>query len=131
MAQNILKAGYPLVVFDVNKTAVEALTAKGAKSAATPRDVASQVQQLVTMLPSSPHVQDVYTSANGVLSGVKEGSLLIDASTIEPAVARNVTARAIERKVSMIDAPVSGGAKCSRHDCIGFTPPIYFLFSCP
>jgi len=109
MAQNILKAGYPLVVFDVNRTAVAALAAKGAKAAATPREVASQVQQLVTMLPSSPHVQEVYTSANGVLSGIKEGSLLIDASTIEPAVARSVISKAIERKVSMIDAPVSGG----------------------
>ncbi|ELR23250.1 3hydroxyisobutyrate dehydrogenase [Acanthamoeba castellanii str. Neff] len=109
MAQNILKAGYPLVVFDVNKGAVERLTSQGAKAAATPREVASQVHQLVTMLPSSPHVQEVYTSENGIFNGIKEGSLLIDASTIEPAVARGVIAKAAEHKVTMVDAPVSGG----------------------
>ncbi len=59
MASNILKAGYPLVVFDVNQTAVDNLVQKGAKSASSPKQVASQVDQLVTMLPSSPHVQEV------------------------------------------------------------------------
>lgn len=116
MAQNILKAGYPLVVFDVNKGAVERLTSQGAKAAATPREVASQVHQLVTMLPSSPHVQEVYTSENGIFNGIKEGSLLIDASTIEPAVARGVIAKASEHKVTMVDAPVSGGTLTELQD---------------
>jgi 3-hydroxyisobutyrate dehydrogenase len=109
MANNVLKAGYPLVVFDVNKDAVQPLISKGAKSASTPKELASQVEQVVTMLPSSPHVQQVYCGENGLLQGVKPGSLLIDASTIDPLIARDVIKKAKEHKVTMVDAPVSGG----------------------
>jgi len=109
MAQNILKSGHPLVVYDVNRRVVDRFAAHGAKAASTPKDVASQVDQLVTMLPSSPHVREVYLSEDGILNGARKGSLLIDASTIDPTVARSVIAKATEHHVSMIDAPVSGG----------------------
>jgi len=110
MASNLLKAGYGVVVYDVNPTAVEKLMEKGALSASTPRDVASQTDGVVTMLPSSPHVEEVYCHpTNGVLQAVKEGALLIDTSTIDPLVSRKVNAAAKKKHAVMVDAPVSGG----------------------
>ncbi len=64
---------------------------------------------VVTMLPSNPHVLEVYMGADGVFSKAKANALLIDASTIDPAVAQRVGARAAELRTRFLDAPVSGG----------------------
>ncbi|KAL6053216.1 3-hydroxyisobutyrate dehydrogenase [Balamuthia mandrillaris] len=117
MARNLVKAGYPVVVFDVssdntNRFLESANAAKPGHStaASSPKEVASRSSHIVTMLPSSPHVEEVYCSPeNGILAAAKQDSLLIDASTIEPAVARKISARAAEQNIHMIDAPVSGG----------------------
>jgi len=113
MAHNLAKAGFPLVVFDVSDAAVKVLKEKAGanvKSAKTPKEVASQVDQIVTMLPSSPHVQKVYGDAEtGIFKAVQPNSLLIDASTIDPNVAREVSKQAQHHKAVMVDAPVSGG----------------------
>jgi len=111
MAANLAKAGIPLVVNDVSEEAVNKLkqSHKDVRVAKTPKELASLVDQIITMLPSSPHVQEVYLSENGILSAVKEGSILIDASTIDPVVAREVSSKAASRKAMMVDAPVSGG----------------------
>jgi len=113
MAQNLIKNGHPLVVHDVNEASTKALQQKNqglVKIAKNPKDVASQVTTIITMLPSSPHVQQVYCNADtGILSVVKENSLLIDASTIDPNVARDVSQKAKEKKAILLDAPVSGG----------------------
>jgi 3-hydroxyisobutyrate dehydrogenase-like beta-hydroxyacid dehydrogenase len=115
MAANLLRAGHPLVVNDINSTAVQKLKDLSSqlktevKEAKTPKELASHVEYVITMLPSSPHVQQVYLADNGILSAVKSNSLLIDASTIDPNVSREVAKKASEKKASMIDAPVSGG----------------------
>jgi len=110
MANNLLKNGYPLVVHDVNETALKNMASnQNVKIAKTPKELASQVETVITMLPSSPHVQEVYTGANGLLSTLKANSLLIDTSTIDPSVAREVSSKVIAAKSVMIDAPVSGG----------------------
>jgi len=64
---------------------------------------------VITMLPSSPHVQEVYTGVNGILNTIKPNSLLIDTSTIDPSIAREVASKAAAANASLIDAPVSGG----------------------
>eukprot|EP01116_Phalansterium_solitarium_P024956 TRINITY_DN931_c0_g2_i1.p1 TRINITY_DN931_c0_g2~~TRINITY_DN931_c0_g2_i1.p1 ORF type:complete len:330 (-),score=111.71 TRINITY_DN931_c0_g2_i1:143-1132(-) len=110
MAANLAKHGHPLVVFDVNTAAVGRLQQlPDVRGAATPSEVASQVDVVITMLPSSPHVQSVYSAANGVFAGLRRGSLLIDTSTIDPTAARTVAAAAVSHGAAMIDAPVSGG----------------------
>jgi 3-hydroxyisobutyrate dehydrogenase len=111
MARNLIKAGHSIVAFDVQAASVERLVAAGGnvKAAASPKEVAQQVDTLVTMLPSSPHVQQVYEGAGGVLSALRPGTLCIDSSTIEPAVARSVAAAAAKAGGAMLDAPVSGG----------------------
>lgn len=100
----------------VSKTAVEDLVSKGAKSAAAAADVARDVDAVVTMLPSSPHVKSVYegsdgsgSSTPGLIAVAKKGTLLLDCSTIDPNVARSVNAAATAKGLKMLDAPVSGG----------------------
>jgi 3-hydroxyisobutyrate dehydrogenase len=109
MARNLVKAGHSLVVFDVVKPNVDALTTLGATAATSAKHAASQAELVITMLPSSPHVKSVYLSEDGVLAGVAKGVTLIDSSTIDPHSAREVAAAAAKHGNPMADAPVSGG----------------------
>ena len=109
MARNLLKAGHQLVVYDILPAAVEKLTQAGAKGASSLGQVAAEAELFISILPSSPHVKEVYLSANGVLSGIKPGVIIIDSSTIDPHTAREVAAGAEKKGISMLDAPVSGG----------------------
>jgi 3-hydroxyisobutyrate dehydrogenase len=109
MAQNLIKAGHQLVVYDVVQTAVDKFKALGQTIATSPKHAASQAELVITMLPSSPHVKSVYLGDNGVLAGAKSGTLLIDSSTIDPQTAREVATAATKQNNPMIDAPVSGG----------------------
>jgi len=109
MSKNLLKAGYDLVVCDIVKTAVDEVVAAGARVAATPKEVAKQVDIIITMLPNSPQVKQVVLGENGVIEGAKSGSIVIDMSSIAPLVSREVAGKLAEKGVAMLDAPVSGG----------------------
>jgi 2-hydroxy-3-oxopropionate reductase len=109
MARNLLKAGYFLVVHNRSRGAVQELSKEGAQMGMSPREVAARSEVLITMLPDSPDVELVYAGANGVFSGVKPGTLLIDMSSISPVVTRTLAAQAEQRGCDMLDAPVSGG----------------------
>eukprot|EP01125_Pyxidicula_operculata_P022389 TRINITY_DN9114_c0_g1_i1.p1 TRINITY_DN9114_c0_g1~~TRINITY_DN9114_c0_g1_i1.p1 ORF type:complete len:329 (+),score=59.94 TRINITY_DN9114_c0_g1_i1:36-1022(+) len=110
MAKNLMKAGKNLVVYDVSKEPLDQLKAEGAKIAKTPKELAQLSQTIVTMLPSSPHVQKVYTDdESSLIHGLSAGKLCIDASTIDPNIARQVSQRLQQVGVQMVDAPVSGG----------------------
>eukprot|EP00743_Colponemidia_sp_Colp-15_P002495 GILK01002706.1.p1 GENE.GILK01002706.1~~GILK01002706.1.p1 ORF type:complete len:330 (-),score=57.45 GILK01002706.1:31-1020(-) len=109
MASNLLKNGHSLVVYDLNKEAVNKLAQQGAKSASSIAELAQQVDTLITMLPSSPHVKSTYTSSTGIFANGRPGALLIDSSTIDPNVAKEVAAEAKSKHFKMVDAPVSGG----------------------
>jgi len=112
MANNLGKAGFPLVLHDVNAEAPEKLKGihkDNVRIVKNPKEVASFADQIVTMLPSSPHVQEVYLGANGILQAIKDNSLLIDTSTIDPDAARDVASKVASKKSVMVDAPVSGG----------------------
>lgn len=109
MAKNLLAAGYPLVVYDINRKPVDDLVAMGAGFADSPKDVAAQVDVVITMLPNSNHVKEVVTGENGVLAGAHKGQTIIDMSSIEPLVSRELAEIALQHGVQMLDAPVSGG----------------------
>ncbi len=109
MGKNLLKAGYELVVYDVTKAAVDDLVAAGAQTALNPKEVAKQVEYIVTMLPNSPHVKQVVLGENGVIEGAKAGTVVIDMSSIAPLVSREIAAKLAEKSIEMLDAPVSGG----------------------
>lgn len=109
MSKNLIKAGYELIVMDRNLSAVEEVVAVGARSAATPKEVAEQADLLITMLPNSPHVKEVVLGENGVIEGAKAGAVVVDMSSIAPLVSREVAAKLAEKGIEMLDAPVSGG----------------------
>ncbi|MFC5698782.1 3-hydroxyisobutyrate dehydrogenase [Pseudomonas sp. GCM10022186] len=110
MARNLLKAGHSLTVFDPAPQAVAALVELGARSVASPAEIARDgVAAIITMLPAAAHVKDVYLGADGLLANVRRGVLLIDSSTIDPLSAREVARQAEAQGNPMLDAPVSGG----------------------
>ncbi|HEY6200880.1 MAG TPA: 2-hydroxy-3-oxopropionate reductase [Candidatus Binatia bacterium] len=109
MARNLLKAGYPLLVHNRSRASVEELANEGVAPAANAYEVAAAADILITMLPDSPDVEQVYNGAEGVFKGARSGALLIDMSTISPVVARKLAADAERRGCEMLDAPVSGG----------------------
>lgn len=109
MTHNLNKAGYPLVVFDLNKDSVKEIVGIGAKEGANSAQVASSADIVITMLPDSPDVEAAYLGQGGVLDGVKKGTILLDMSTISPTMAIKVAKEAEKKGCVMLDAPVSGG----------------------
>jgi 2-hydroxy-3-oxopropionate reductase len=109
MAKNLLKAGYELVVFDINQEPVKELAAAGADVAENPKAVAEQTKVIITMLPNSPHVKAVVLGDQGVIEGVSAGSIVVDMSSIAPLVSQEVSKELAKKNVTLIDAPVSGG----------------------
>jgi 2-hydroxy-3-oxopropionate reductase len=109
MAHNLLKKGFSLVVHNRSRAAVRELVDAGAEEANSPADVARRTTRIITMLPDGPDVTAVLEGANGVFSAVQRNTILIDTSSIAPAVARSLAKHATERGGTMLDAPVSGG----------------------
>lgn len=109
MAKNLIKAGFELIVLDINKAVVEELKAMGAESADSGAELASKTKTMITMLPNSPEVKEVVLGKNGLIDGATAGSVLIDMSSIAPLASREIAAILAEKGVEMLDAPVSGG----------------------
>ena len=111
MAQNLLKAGFPLVVHSRSRGPVDELAQAGARAANTPREVAGLCDVLIAMLPNSPDVELVALGKDGIIDGARSGLIFVDMSTISPIVSQKV-GKALEAKgVRMLDAPVSGGER--------------------
>ena len=110
MAKNLMEAGYELVLYNrTRQKAGELAKESGAGVAESPKEVAESSDVIITMLPGPPQVEEVVAGEEGVLEGIKEGSLLVDMSTSSPVLARKLARIARERGVGMLDAPVSGG----------------------
>lgn len=106
MAQNLLKKGHQVVAFDVHAAAVRALADAGAKAAETPKAVAAQSEIVITMLPDAPDVERAALGRDGIVEGIRSGSVYVDMSTIDPATTRKVGAAMAAKGVAMIDSPV-------------------------
>ena len=109
MSKNLLKAGYPLVVYDIVTETVDEVVKAGAEKGTSPKDVAAKSDAIITMLPNSPHVKEVVLGKNGIIETMRPGSILIDMSSIAPLVSREVVVALAAKKIRMLDAPVSGG----------------------
>ena len=109
MAGHLLKAGYALVVHNRSRGSVDELVAAGATAAASPAEVARAATVIITMLPDTPDVERVLTAADGVLSTIQKGAVVIDMSSISPVVTERLATLVAEKGASMLDAPVSGG----------------------
>jgi 4-hydroxybutyrate dehydrogenase/sulfolactaldehyde 3-reductase len=106
MARNILNNGHRLIVTDVAPPAVASLTAAGATAGGSASDVAAQSEIVITMLPDAPDVERVALGTDGIVAGIRPGSIYIDMSTIDPDTTRNVGAAMAARGAAMIDSPV-------------------------
>ena len=109
MAKNLVKAGYDLIVYDIVDAAVKELGEAGAQTAASIAEVAQAADVIVTMLPNSPHVKEVVLGAGGVLENAKEGTIVVDMSSISPIASQEIAAECSKKGVTLLDAPVSGG----------------------
>ncbi|MHB8136550.1 MAG: NAD(P)-dependent oxidoreductase [Anaerolineaceae bacterium] len=109
IARNILKAGFPLVVYNRSQPAVIELVAEGASSVSSPAEVGEKVDVVFTNLPDSPDVEKVVLGENGIINSAKKGLIWVDNSTIKPAVTRQLATKLLEKGIMALDAPVSGG----------------------
>jgi 3-hydroxyisobutyrate dehydrogenase-like beta-hydroxyacid dehydrogenase len=109
MARNLLKGGHDVVAFSRTRASVDEVAGDGATAASSAREVGEQADVVILMLPDSPQVREVLDGDDGLLAGAREGSLVIDMSTISPVVTREIAAVCGERGIGWVDAPVSGG----------------------
>ena len=107
MANNLIKAGHQLCVYDVMPECMKAVPA--AKAAASALETLEGAEFVISMLPESRHVEALYLHEHKLIEHIPKSALVIDCSTISPASSRKVAAAAADRGIAMIDAPVSGG----------------------
>jgi len=109
MSKNLLKKGYELTVYDLVSARMEAVVKEGAEAARSSKEVAEKSDVVITIVPSSPHVREVILGKEGVLEGVRKGSIVIDMSTIDPVTSREISKLLADKGVKMLDAPVARG----------------------
>jgi 2-hydroxy-3-oxopropionate reductase len=109
MAKHVLSKGYALVAHNRSRASVDELASGGATPASSPADVAARSNVVITMVPDTPDVEQVLTGADGVLTALRPGSVVIDMSSISPVATKRLASLVAERGSAMLDAPVSGG----------------------
>ena len=111
MAGHLLDAGYSVTVWNRTRSKMAPLVERGGAAASSPREVAAASDITITMVADTPDVLDVILGPQGVVHGVRPGSVVVDMSTISPVATREIARRLAERDAEMLDAPVSGGEK--------------------
>jgi 2-hydroxy-3-oxopropionate reductase len=109
MATHLVSAGHHLTVHNRSRGAVDELVAAGATAAAWPAEVARASDVVITMLPDTPDVERVIAGDNGVLAGLKKGTVVIDMSSVSPVATERLAKMVADKGGAMLDAPVSGG----------------------
>lgn len=115
-----MKNNFNVVAYDVNAETLKTLQSEGANIASSPQEVAENARKIVSMVPASAHVKEVYCGTNGVLKAAQSGDVYIDASTIDPHVAKEVSALVATTGASMLDTPVSGGVTGAANGTLTF-----------
>ena len=110
MSLNLIKAGYPLTVYNRTRSKTADPAAKGATVADTPKEVAQRSSVVIVMVADSPDVEEVVLGENGVIEGIQNDAIVIDMSSIAPSVTRKIGGRLAEKGAHMLDAPVSGSS---------------------
>lgn len=109
MAANLLKAGFPVVVWNRTASHAQGVVKQGARLAASAREAAAAADFLITIV-SDPHaLEEVLWGTQGALEGLRKGSTYLDSSTVAPSLARRIGAECKDRGVKFLDAPVTGG----------------------
>ncbi|HEX9550163.1 MAG TPA: NAD(P)-dependent oxidoreductase [Candidatus Limnocylindrales bacterium] len=115
MAANVARAGFEVSAWNRTPGRAAELGELGIRIAASPADVAAAAELIVTIVSDTPDVEAVLFGDEGVASGVRGGSLIVDMSTISPSATRAFAARLAGQGVAMLDAPVSGGSEGAKH----------------
>ena len=110
MSLNLIKAGYPLVVYNRTRCKTAEPASKSAAVADTPKEVAQRSSVVITMVADSPDVEEVVLGENGVIEGIQDDAIVIDMSSIAPSVTRHIGGLLAEKGAHMLDAPVSGSS---------------------
>ncbi|HHV79472.1 MAG TPA: NAD(P)-dependent oxidoreductase [Firmicutes bacterium] len=111
MAENLIKAGYQLKVYNRTRSKAEPFKALGATVSDTPKGAAIDSDIVITIVSDTPDVQQVVLGPDGVAEGARRGCIVVDMSTISPEATREIAARLEARGIEMLDAPVTGGQK--------------------
>ncbi|MFW5708831.1 MAG: NAD(P)-dependent oxidoreductase [Chloroflexota bacterium] len=111
MTRNLLRADFQLTVWNRTASRMQPILAEGASEGHSPAHVAANSDIVITCVSDTPDVEDVILGDNGVIEGIRPGSLVIDMSTISPHVTREIADRLAEKYVRMLDAPISGGSE--------------------
>ena len=109
MARNLMKAGYPIIVYDIRPESVEEIRQEGAQRASSCKEVAENCDIVITMVPDSADSEAAILGPNGVLAGCRPETIILDMSSIAPLVSQKIAAECAKKGVEMLDAPVSGG----------------------
>ncbi|WP_329075133.1 2-hydroxy-3-oxopropionate reductase [Streptomyces niveus] len=109
MAENLIKAGYSVTGFTLEREKLDRLAANGGTAAPSIAEAVKDADVVVTMVPASPHVEAIAYGDDGILAHAKKGALLIDMSSITPQTSIDLAEAAREKGVRVLDAPVSGG----------------------
>ena len=115
MALNLLRAGHQVSAYDIRRSAAEELRTHGAHVAATIAEASLPSDMVITMLPDTPHVEEVVLAPGGILDAPPAGRLMIDMSTISPQATQKLSQALAAVGVALLDAPVSGGPVGARN----------------
>jgi len=110
MASNLLRAGYPVTVYNRTASKAAPLTELGATVAASPKEAAAGADVVITMVSNDDSIIEVYEGDNGVLAGIRSGTTVIDCSTISPALVQRLAKQIAALGSSFLDAPVTGSS---------------------
>jgi 3-hydroxyisobutyrate dehydrogenase len=119
MAANLMKAGFPLTVYNRTAGKCRSLVDEGAAQASSPRELAERSEVIITIVSDTPDVEAVLFGDEGVFRGLKAGRTVIDMSTISPAATCRFARQLAEAGASMLDAPVTGGEKGATEGTLG------------
>lgn len=111
MARHLHQAGYLYRVYNRTTSKTKPFEALGVAAAQTPQEAAVDADVIITMVSDSPDVEEVVLGEQGVIRGAKSGAIVVDMSSINPEVSKNIGAKLAEKGVEFLDAPVSGGEK--------------------
>lgn len=111
MANNLLKAGFELTVYNRSKEKEQVLIAAGALSAISPQQLIEHCDVVLTMVSDDDAVKEIFDRKDGLLAAPQPGKLIIDMSTVAPATSRYLSERCSTRQINFMEAPVSGSVK--------------------
>ena len=109
MGMNLLKAGFPLTVWNRTPARAQELVAAGAHLAASPSELAARSELVISIVSDPPALEEVFWGADGAMQSFQRGSIYMDSSTVSPDLVRKIAAACAEREVRFLDAPVTGG----------------------